>query len=964
MVVQKIAAPKMMLRIQIILIIFFYSGLACCNSESNRPSLSDEQSKGGVFNKYAGLSFVQADSLMKVFTSVKQYDSINILARNFIEEKIKKGSIKEAVQADTLAFSLMDSGSALQKNIVYFLFEKREIIIKDTASLKLFYNFFTDTFTLIFPLNTYDPQYVEVAEYFINLQKKHPQLDAGVLIFFKEDLGIAYNVAGDLKKALTYYNEVLTADLQSNNPGYIAGSTSNLCTALIESNLNDSVLNLTNTLLHAHHFSKNSLLNLHTIRAEACMQKNDLKMAADEINQAALLLPYLIHNQDDSIKRAFEIADTKARLLYGFGNFTKCIKESHHALYVYLTDNKNSYHDRYMGKELLLTGAAYRQLHQPDSAIWYFHQAVYTVVNVDSTNTSSLPAGKDVYAENTLVDAIDSLATIWDEEFNRTKNVQFLKEALHARKLAFIAEKKLLEAFSYDEAMQAQLLQSKRRSEKALRNCYTLWKNDQNSNWIEEALVVNENSKAVALLHSVKRNIFLKNLPENDSEVESLNRTRYLTIMSERNLSQTADLKLRDSIRNELDSINRKFLLLESTINERYPSFKRTGTDTAIINLSSLREKLLLNNDCLLQYFVADSSAFVLWINKKMDCGIELLPKEALQLADSFSTECNRQHGLFEKDNAAFFKLAATCTRLIIPLNVQQQTREGNCNKMVVIPDGIFSRLPFEALVVDANEFLINKTTINTGYSLSTLLANDAAPGDNKSLAVFTPFSKQGFLHKARLPFTKDEANAIQSVYHTALIIDDTAATVRNFRNTLQNSGIIHIAAHASTSNEDVPRIFFSDSILYMPELYVSNTKADLIVLSGCETGAGTLDPNEGPLSLSRAFYYAGAKNVINSLWQIDDATTASIFGSFYRRYSAGNTGNALRMAKQYYIKLNPGKGDNPYYWAGFIHIGLDKETGNKKQYRTIILISFSVFFLLIMPLLYWRKRHRKIVVE
>ena len=117
------------------------------------------------------------------------------------------------------------------------------------------------------------------------------------------------------------------------------------------------------------------------------------------------------------------------------------------------------------------------------------------------------------------------------------------------------------------------------------------------------------------------------------------------------------------------------------------------------------------------------------------------------------------------------------------------------------------------------------------------------------------------------------------------------------------------------------------------------------------------IDPNEGPLSLSRAFYYAGAKNVINSLWQIDDAATAEIFRDFYRRYHFGISGKALHEAKLEFIKIHLGKNLSPYYWAGLTDTGLDGESGNKNHYFFPVLILLSVFFPLTMLWLYLRNR-------
>jgi CHAT domain-containing protein/Tfp pilus assembly protein PilF len=83
----------------------------------------------------------------------------------------------------------------------------------------------------------------------------------------------------------------------------------------------------------------------------------------------------------------------------------------------------------------------------------------------------------------------------------------------------------------------------------------------------------------------------------------------------------------------------------------------------------------------------------------------------------------------------------------------------------------------------------------------------------------------------------------------------------------------------------------------------------DLTVLSACETGLGDVAGGEGTLGLQRAFHFAGARNVVASLWKVDDDATAALMSVFYRELWQNDQPpiEALRRA-QLEIYRNPGR--------------------------------------------------------
>ena len=88
-----------------------------------------------------------------------------------------------------------------------------------------------------------------------------------------------------------------------------------------------------------------------------------------------------------------------------------------------------------------------------------------------------------------------------------------------------------------------------------------------------------------------------------------------------------------------------------------------------------------------------------------------------------------------------------------------------------------------------------------------------------------------------------------------------------------------------------------------------------LVTLSACETGRGTVFGRHGITSLQRAFLVAGAESVLATLWRIDDKATPDWIGAFYDAIAAGRTrAQAVQDAMKAQIATRP----HPYYWAAF----------------------------------------------
>lgn len=286
---------------------------------------------------------------------------------------------------------------------------------------------------------------------------------------------------------------------------------------------------------------------------------------------------------------------------------------------------------------------------------------------------------------------------------------------------------------------------------------------------------------------------------------------------------------------------------------------------------------------------------------------------------------------------------------------------------LVVIPDGALNLLPFESLRMN-DRYLIETHSVKYIPSVSVYkeIQNPHRETERGVLAVAGSGFEQGdALFEARaqnsfatLPFALAEIDSVARVYNGAVILKNEEVTEAGFKKqALDTYKYVHFATHGEI-NEVSPSqsglilskkintesLFGEDGFLNAREIAQTPLKADLVVLSACNTGSGKVINGEGVMGLQRAFLIAGASSVLTSLWSIYDRSTPTFMGRFYAYLSEyetdefGMVNRFLRWADWYEpelvdyktIALRDAKRamlKHPYYnhpahWAPFVITG------------------------------------------
>ncbi|MBN1821692.1 MAG: CHAT domain-containing protein, partial [Prolixibacteraceae bacterium] len=310
-------------------------------------------------------------------------------------------------------------------------------------------------------------------------------------------------------------------------------------------------------------------------------------------------------------------------------------------------------------------------------------------------------------------------------------------------------------------------------------------------------------------------------------------------------------------------------------------------------------------------------------------------------------------------------------------------------NTITVIPDGILSYIPFDALLysypsnIDTLNFvnldyLIKKYTFNYSYSANLYLNRfNKEKRAGKKLLAFAPdystyneFGDEEFNQLAPLTGIREEVNFISTIINSEVYINKEA-TESNFKENMADFDILHLAMHAII-NDSLPmfsKLAFTpensdymsnDGWLYTSEIYNMKMKARLAVLSACNTGRGKLREGEGVISLARGFFYAGCPSIVMTLWEVEDRSGAEIMAEFYKFLKAGKKKHeALRLAKIKHIENADPVTAHPHVWLSYVNIGNTDalNTSNDLYFFIAILL---ILLIILADQLYKTKKARK----
>ena len=216
---------------------------------------------------------------------------------------------------------------------------------------------------------------------------------------------------------------------------------------------------------------------------------------------------------------------------------------------------------------------------------------------------------------------------------------------------------------------------------------------------------------------------------------------------------------------------------------------------------------------------------------------------------------------------------------------------------LCIVPQGALHHLPFSALITDASGGRLGQRipAIVQAPSATVWLQHC----QSRPLSPFTTACIVG--HDGQtLKYAESEARAIAHAMGSAPLLGQAATRMITI-DQARNARWVHIASPGIFRPDQPLRsgLRLADGFLDVADTFRRvRLTADLVTLSGCETGLGHLRTGDEVIGLVRAWLYAGSPSVLVSLWTVDDFSTQLLMQEFYASLTDLGPARAISQAK------------------------------------------------------------------
>ena len=446
--------------------------------------------------------------------------------------------------------------------------------------------------------------------------------------------------------------------------------------------------------------------------------------------------------------------------------------------------------------------------------------------------------------------------------------------------------------------------------EGGIKTCWLLYENTGDMQYADKAFSLSDRNRNHLLLQGFTQEKLWRSygVPDELLELEQVLKRD----LSEMNMA-IYDLRTKEAEREDLGNllsdrlkVNRRLDSLQKKIQEDY--LKKAKLPNQELTLDFAADNLPENTQ-MVSYFFGEEDVFTFLVSKNK--------KDFVKNADAEKISKMVQHfqlSLLEKENLN--EVGKSLYQSLLQGKIDEKV-----DYLVIIPDRELNYIPFEALVDEGNDYLLQH--FNMSYASSVRLFLEVnRPEFTYDLSNYWIGYAPDFQDDRSISSSTTEVERIGSLM-SGDIFKGKDCSKENFLKNSNEYSIQHLATHGELDSLDytMNKLNFIDAKLTSSEISVTGIKANLAVLSACFTGFGIIEKGEGVMSLARAFHLSGVPSIVMSLWKVPDRETEELMVNFYGELKKGeNKSFALRQAKLKYLDKNKDATlAHPYFWAGFV---------------------------------------------
>jgi CHAT domain-containing protein len=329
-------------------------------------------------------------------------------------------------------------------------------------------------------------------------------------------------------------------------------------------------------------------------------------------------------------------------------------------------------------------------------------------------------------------------------------------------------------------------------------------------------------------------------------------------------------------------------------------------------------QNCLLEGELILEFYETRGALYVFLISRNSVEAVELGPSASITLAVKLlKFQLGRYRWANEvahtgeaSRNAVSYHLKEIYRLLVRPV----ENRLQGFRHLIFAPYRDLHGLPFGALH-DGERMLIDRFTLSAIPSGRVLVRcrqkKPSASGEIVVMAIPDP----------RAPRIEEEARGVAETLPHAKLLLGPDASLEAFRKYALAARVMHLSAHGvfRRDNPLFSALQLSDTWLNLMDLSRTKLNAELLTLSGCHTGSSVVVGGDELVGLMRGFLEAGARSLLVTLWDVDDAGTQDFMHFFYSQLRAGSTAEVA--VQQATLKLRE-RFPHPYFWAPFLLVG------------------------------------------